>query len=127
MSIRSYAKIVTSINAIRAIGEGLPDVEKRSILKERSDELLILSKEAQKWALSLIVNFDKLNYRLENWKRKQLAYPPSRQRIVRGKYTLNFPLFMGVVLRGRNQRKAVLRNDYLKEKKWLSHIGMTRK
>ena len=36
-------------------------------------------------------------------------------------------LFMGVGLRGRNQRKAVLRNDYLKEKKWLSHIGMTRK
>ena len=45
----------------------------------------------------------------------------------KGQIHAKFSTIYGVVLRGRNQRKAILRNDYLKEKKWLSHIGMTRK
>jgi hypothetical protein len=95
MSIRSYAKIVTSINAIRAIGEGLPDVEKRSILKERSDELLILSKEAQKWAFILDSELRQAELQMGELEKKAAGISPITTEDSKDKHTLNFATIYG--------------------------------
>jgi hypothetical protein len=100
---------------------------RKTILKERSDELLILSKEAQKWAFILNSELRQAELQIGELEKKAAGISPITTEDSKDKYTPNFATIYGVGLRGRNQRKAVLRNDYLKEKKWLSHIGMTRK
>ena len=89
MSIRSYAKIVTSINAIQAIAEGLPGVEKRSILKNKSDDLLELSKEAQKWAFILDSEL-RPELQIGELEKKAAGISPITTEDSKDKYTPNF-------------------------------------
>ena len=95
MSIHSYAKIVTSINAIQAIAEGLPGVEKRSILKDKSDDLLELSKEAQKWAFILDSKLRQAELHRRELEKKAAGVSPITTEDSKDKYTPNFATIYG--------------------------------
>ncbi|MEO6824305.1 MAG: hypothetical protein ABI167_06180 [Nitrosospira sp.] len=73
MALRSYTKITTSLNAITKMAEALPDVEKRSVLKEKSDELLKLAKDAQKWVFILDSELRQARLRLEELEKQLIG------------------------------------------------------
>lgn len=92
MSNRSYTQIIAAINAIKVIAEDLPGVEKRSILKGKSDGLLSKAKEAGKWAFILDSECRQLQIHIEELEKKVAEMPqgepaPENEK---DKYTPNF-------------------------------------
>lgn len=79
MALRPYTRITTSLNAITRMAEALPDVEKRSILKEKSDELLKLAKDAQKWGFILDSELRQARLRLEELENQLAGKSPSKK------------------------------------------------
>ena len=51
--MQSYSKIIVPLNEINSITEALPQVEKRSILREHATKLQSLVKDARQWTFTL--------------------------------------------------------------------------